>query len=44
MAEMTRSSELRKLRVVIKREFMERVRTKWFIISTLLIPVLIGVT
>jgi ABC-2 type transport system permease protein len=44
MAESRSSSELRKLRVIIKREFLERVRTKWFIISTLLIPVLIGAT
>ena len=44
MAERTKSSELPKLWVVIKREFLERVRTKWFIISTLLIPILIGGT
>jgi ABC-2 type transport system permease protein len=44
MAERTKASELPKLWVIIKREFIERVRTKWFIISTLLIPLLIGGT
>ena len=47
MAEQTlsrRSSELPRLVTVFKREYLERVRTKWFIISTMLIPVLIGVT
>jgi ABC-2 type transport system permease protein len=40
MAETRRGSELTKLGVVIKREIMERVRTKWFLITTLLIPVI----
>lgn len=44
MAEQRKSSELPKLWVIVKREFAERVRTKWFIISTLLIPLLIGGT
>jgi ABC-2 type transport system permease protein len=42
MADMKKSSELPKLWVIIKREFIERVRTKWFVISTLLLPLLIG--
>ncbi|AHG89611.1 hypothetical protein J421_2074 [Gemmatirosa kalamazoonensis] len=33
-----------KLWAVIKREYVERVRTKWFIISTLLIPLLLTAT
>jgi ABC-2 type transport system permease protein len=32
-----------KVLVVFKREFLERVRSKWFIIATLLGPVLLGV-
>jgi ABC-2 type transport system permease protein len=40
MAESRRSSELTKLGVVMKREITERVRTKWFLITTLLIPVI----
>jgi ABC-2 type transport system permease protein len=40
MAETRRGSELTKLGVVMKREIMERVRTKWFFITTLLIPVI----
>src|SRR5688572_16763811 len=31
-----------KLFVVIKREFMERVRNKWFVIMTLLMPALMA--
>ena len=31
-----------KLFVVIKREFMERVRNRWFVIMTLLMPVLMA--
>jgi ABC-2 type transport system permease protein len=31
-----------KMLVVLKREFLERVRSKWFIVATLLGPVLIG--
>ena len=31
-----------KIWVVIRREFLERVRNKWFIISTVLGPVLLG--
>src|SRR4051812_15641577 len=31
-----------KLFVVIKREFMERVRNKWFVIMTLLMPLLLA--
>ena len=31
----------KKLWVVIKREYLERVRTKWFLISTALIPVML---
>jgi len=33
---------MRKLGVVIRREFIERVRTKWFLIGTLLGPVFMG--
>ena len=29
-----------KLIVVIRREFMERIRNRWFIVMTLLMPVL----
>jgi ABC-2 type transport system permease protein len=37
--------DVRKVAAVVRREFVERVRTKWFIISTVLGPVfLIGVT
>ena len=43
MAETRRGSELTKLGVVIKREIMERVRTKWFLITTMLIPIIFGV-
>ena len=40
-----RNPELPKFATVFKREFMERVRTKWFIITTLLIPLfLVGTT
>jgi ABC-2 type transport system permease protein len=38
------ANSLPRLWAVIKREYMERVRTKWFIISTLLIPLLLGAT
>ena len=31
---------MKKIWVVIKREFLERVRTKWFILSTVLVPLL----
>ncbi len=31
-----------KIALVVKREFIERVRTKWFIISTILVPVFLG--
>jgi ABC-2 type transport system permease protein len=34
--------DLRKLGVVFKREYVERVRSKWFIVGTLLGPVLFG--
>ncbi len=34
---------MRKIWVVIRREFVERVRNKWFVISTLLGPVLMAV-
>ena len=30
-----------KLIAVVKREFLERVRTKWFLIATLTVPMLI---
>jgi ABC-2 type transport system permease protein len=33
-----------KLWVVIKREYLERVRSKWFVVGTLLVPALIVVT
>ena len=33
---------MRKIWVVIRREFVERVRNKWFVISTVLGPVLMG--
>jgi ABC-2 type transport system permease protein len=33
-----------KLWVVIKREYLERVRSKWFLVGTLLVPALIVVT
>ncbi len=33
---------MRKIWVVIRREFLERVRNKWFIITTILGPVLLG--
>ena len=33
-----------KLWVVIKREYLERVRSRWFLIGTLLVPALIGLT
>ncbi len=33
---------MRKIWVVIRREFLERVRNKWFIISTVLGPLLLG--
>lgn len=33
---------MRKLLVVIRREFVERVRTKWFVIGTVLGPVFMG--
>lgn len=37
--------DVRKIAAVVRREFVERVRTKWFIISTVLGPVfLIGIT
>ena len=37
--------DVRKVAAVVRREFIERVRTKWFIISTVLGPVfLIGIT
>jgi ABC-2 type transport system permease protein len=37
--------DVRKVAAVVRREFLERVRTKWFIISTVLGPVfLIGIT
>jgi ABC-2 type transport system permease protein len=37
--------DFRKVAAVVRREFVERVRTKWFIISTVLGPVfLIGIT
>ena len=37
--------DVRKVAAVVRREFVERVRTKWFIISTVLGPVfLIGIT
>ncbi len=35
--------EMRKLGVVFKREYLERVRSKWFLIGTLLGPVFLGV-
>ena len=35
--------DLRKLGVVFKREYLERVRSKWFLIGTLLGPVFLGV-
>ena len=35
--------DMRKLSVVFKREYLERVRSKWFLIGTLLGPVLFGV-
>lgn len=34
--------DLRKLRVVFRREYLERVRSKWFVIGTLLGPVFFG--
>jgi ABC-2 type transport system permease protein len=34
--------EFDKLRAIVAREFLERVRTKWFIIFTLLGPVLLS--
>jgi ABC-2 type transport system permease protein len=34
---------MRKMLVVFKREYLERVRSKWFIVATLLGPVFIGV-
>jgi len=37
--------DVRKIAAVVRREFIERVRTKWFIISTVLGPIfLIGIT
>jgi ABC-2 type transport system permease protein len=33
---------MRKLRVVFKREYLERIRSKWFLIGTLLGPVFLG--
>src|SRR3972149_8692388 len=33
---------MHKLWVVIRREFVERVRTKWFVIGTILGPVFMG--
>jgi ABC-2 type transport system permease protein len=37
--------DVRKIAAVVRREFVERVRTKWFIISTVLGPIfLIGIT
>src|SRR5512135_22692 len=40
-----RSMDARKVAAVVRREFVERVRTKWFIISTVLGPIfLVGVT
>jgi len=37
--------DVRKVAAVVRREFVERVRTKWFIISTVLGPIfLIGIT
>lgn len=33
---------MRKLWIVIRREFLERVRSRWFIVSTILVPLLIG--
>ena len=49
MAEQTitrpaRNSEFPKFVTVFKREFVERVRTKWFLITTLLIPVFLAGT
>jgi ABC-2 type transport system permease protein len=35
--------DVRKLGVVFKREYLERVRSKWFLIGTFLGPVLLGV-
>ena len=35
--------DMRKLGVVFKREYLERVRSKWFLIGTLLGPVFLGV-
>ena len=35
--------DIRKLGVVFKREYVERVRSKWFLIGTLLGPILLGV-
>ena len=35
--------DLRKLGVVFRREYLERVRSKWFLIGTLLGPVFLGV-
>lgn len=34
----------RKLWVVIKREYMERVRSKWFVVGTLMVPALVVLT
>ncbi|MFQ6045384.1 MAG: hypothetical protein ACE5PT_03360, partial [Gemmatimonadales bacterium] len=34
---------MRKIWVVVRREFLERVRNKWFVISTVLGPVLMAV-
>ncbi len=35
--------DMRKLGVVFKREYLERIRSKWFLVGTLLGPVLLGV-
>ena len=35
--------DMRKLGVVFKREYLERIRSKWFLIGTLLGPVFLGV-
>lgn len=33
---------MRKLWIVVRREFLERVRSRWFIVSTILVPLLMG--
>jgi len=35
---------MRKLWIVAQREFMERVRSRWFIVSTILVPGLLGLS